>query len=122
MTNVINLNEARAAKICRDLERATREYEAELDAQQRAAFSVGFKFIPTGQDRWGDPTYSVSYNGRMLIDGRAEFSRYDALALVRELMEHCASPDRYLEHAEGFAAVLADLKADADAAIEADRE
>lgn len=120
--NVIDFKKARVEKLVRDLQRLTREHEGYQEAQQWALLSVGFKFPRAGEDRWGGPVYSVLHNGNLIVDGHAELDLDEALDLAHELLEYCASPDEYRQHAEGFMAAVAELHAEADAAIEASRE
>lgn len=119
MTNVINFEAVRSEKLAGDLQRLAAMFNASQNADLLAARSVGFELRPAGQDRWGDPIYSVVHEGNMIVDGRAELDLSEGLELVRELMSHCTSPDQYRQHAKAFSGCVAELHAEADSAIEA---
>jgi hypothetical protein len=121
MSNVIDLKAARAARAMREAEKLADVFDANQDAELRAALAAGFEFKHVGEDRWGDRVFSVSHRGVMIVDGRAELSVADGLCLVRELLDSGLPPSQYRKHAARFIAVVADLHSEADAAIEADR-
>lgn len=114
MTNVVDFQKVKA-RLWTDV------FDKNLDAELWAALDAGFVSKHEGEDCWGDPVLSIAHDGILIVPGSAELGVSDGLCLVRELLDSGLPPTQYREDAARFIAVVAEIQAEADAAIEADR-